>query len=102
MGAEMIECALHQTADVHQQDSTIDKDARAQQKLQKACCLWLTGLSGAGKSTIANLLEKQLFASGRHTYVLDGDNIRRGLNRDLGFSDADRVENMRRAMEVAR
>ena len=80
----------------------INKDARARQKLQKPLCLWLTGLSGAGKSTIANLLEKQLFASGRHTYVLDGDNIRQGLSRDLGFSEADRVENIRRAMEVAR
>ena len=68
----------------------------------EAVCLWLTGLSGAGKSTIANLLEEQLFASGRHTYVLDGDKIRQGLNRDLGFSEDDRVENMRRAMEVAR
>jgi bifunctional enzyme CysN/CysC len=80
----------------------IDKHARARQKLQKPFCLWLTGLSGAGKSTIASFLERQLFLSGRHTYVLDGDNIRRGLNRDLGFSEVDRVENMRRAMEVAR
>lgn len=80
----------------------IDKHARARQKLQKPFCLWLTGLSGAGKSTIASVLERQLFLSGRHTYVLDGDNIRRGLNRDLGFSEVDRVENMRRAMEVAR
>jgi bifunctional enzyme CysN/CysC len=80
----------------------INKDARARQKLQKPLCLWLTGLPGAGKSTIANLLEKQLFACGRHTYILDGDNIRQGLSRDLGFSEADRVENIRRAMEVAR
>ena len=80
----------------------INKDARARQKLQKPFCLWLTGLPAAGKSTIANLLEKQLFSSGRHTYVLDGDNIRQGLNRDLGFSAADRVENIRRATEVAR
>jgi bifunctional enzyme CysN/CysC len=80
----------------------IDKDGRSRQKLEKPLCLWLTGLSGAGKSTIANLLEQHLFLSGRHTYVLDGDNLRRGLNRDLGFSEADRVENMRRAMEVAR
>jgi bifunctional enzyme CysN/CysC len=80
----------------------INKDTRAQQKLQKPLCLWLTGLPGAGKSTIASLLDEQLFTSGKHTYVLDGDNIRRGLSRDLGFSEADRVENIRRAMEVAR
>jgi bifunctional enzyme CysN/CysC len=98
----MIEFALSQAADAPWQVLDIDKDARAQQKLQKPFCLWLTGLSGAGKSTIANLLEKQLFLSGRHTYVLDGDNIRRGLNRDLGFSEADRIENIRRATEVAR
>ena len=98
----MIEFALHHTADTRQRVLDIDKDARARQKLQKPFCLWLTGLSGAGKSTIANLLEKQLFASGRHTYILDGDNIRQGLSRDLGFSAADRVENIRRAMEVAR
>ena len=98
----MIEFALHQTGDVRRRVLNIDKDARARQKLQKPCCLWLTGLSGAGKSTIASLLERQLFASGKHTYILDGDNIRGGLNRDLGFSEADRVENIRRAMEVAR
>ncbi len=97
----MIEFALQHAADIRRQVLDIDKDARARQKLQKPFCLWLTGLSGAGKSTIATLLEKQLFASGRHTYVLDGDNVRRGLNRDLGFSEADRVENIRRAMEVA-
>jgi bifunctional enzyme CysN/CysC len=74
----MIEFALRQTADIRWQVLDIDKDARALQKLQKPFCLWLTGLPGAGKSTIANLLEKQLFASGRHTYVLDGDNIRQG------------------------
>jgi bifunctional enzyme CysN/CysC len=97
-------CSMGQdfAADVRWQFLDIDKDARAQQKLQKPFCLWLTGLSGAGKSTIAKLLEKQLFASGRHTYILDGDNIRQGLNRDLGFSEADRVENIRRAREVAR
>jgi len=98
----MIEFALRQADDIRPQVSDIDKDARARQKLQKPFCLWLTGLSAAGKSTIANLLEKQLFASGRHTYILDGDNMRHGLNRDLGFSEADRVENIRRAMEVAR
>jgi bifunctional enzyme CysN/CysC len=98
----MIEFALRQADGIRPQILDIDKDARARQKVQKPFCLWLTGLSGAGKSTIANLLEKKLFASRKHTYILDGDNIRRGLSRDLGFSEADRVENIRRAMEVAR
>ena len=70
--------------------------------LHKPACLWFTGLSGSGKSTLANLLEKRLNAEGRHTYLLDGDNIRHGLNRDLGFTEADRVENIRRVAEVAR
>jgi bifunctional enzyme CysN/CysC len=94
--------ALRPAPDIRWQVLAVDKGARAEQKLQKPLCLWLTGLSGAGKSTIANLLEKQLFASGRHTYILDGDNIRHGLSRDLGFTEADRWENVRRAMEVAR
>jgi bifunctional enzyme CysN/CysC len=98
----MIELALRRAAETSRQIPDIDKDARALQKLQKPFCLWLTGLPGAGKSTIANLLEKELFARGRHTYILDGDNIRQGLSRDLGFTEADRVENIRRAMEVAR
>jgi bifunctional enzyme CysN/CysC len=98
----MINFALREAAGIRWQAFDVNKDARARQKLQKPFCLWLTGLPGAGKSTIANLLEKQLFASGRHTYILDGDKIRQGLNRDLGFSEEDRVENMRRAMEVAR
>jgi bifunctional enzyme CysN/CysC len=98
----MIELARSRAADLRRQVLDVNKGARARQNLQKPFCLWLTGLPGAGKSTIANLLEKQLFASGRHTYVLDGDKIRQGLNRDLGFSEADRVENIRRAMEVAR
>ena len=98
----MIEFAHRRADDIRWQVSDINKDVRARQKLQKPFCLWLTGLPGAGKSTIANLLERHLFASGRHTYILDGDNIRQGLNRDLGFSEADRVENIRRAMEVAR
>lgn len=80
----------------------IDKEARARQNLQKPACLWFTGLPAAGKSTIANLLEKCLYAMGRHTYVLDGDNIRHGLNKDLGFSEGDRVENIRRITEVSR
>src|ERR1700733_2928762 len=98
----MTKFAFRREADISRQVSDINKDTRARQKLQKPLCLWLTGLSGAGKSTIANLLEKQLFATGRHIYVLDGDNIRHGLSRDLGFTEADRVENIRRAMEVAR
>jgi bifunctional enzyme CysN/CysC len=98
----MTKFAFRQAADIGCQVLDIDKEARARQKRQKPLCLWLTGLPGAGKSTIANLLEKQLFASGRHIYVLDGDNIRHGLSRDLGFTEADRVENIRRAMEVAR
>jgi bifunctional enzyme CysN/CysC len=80
----------------------IDKNARAKQKLQQPVCLWLTGLPAAGKSTIANALEKRFFAAGRHTYLLDGDDIRLGLNNDLGFSEADRIENIRRVSEVAR
>ena len=74
---------------------------RAEQKLQRPCVLWFTGLSGAGKSTVANLVEQRLFEHGRHTYLLDGDNVRHGLNKDLGFSDDDRVENIRRVSEVA-
>ncbi len=93
---------LRRPAAIRWQALDVNKEARAKQKLQRPFCLWLTGLSGAGKSTVANLLEKQLFASGRHTYILDGDNIRHGLSRDLGFTEADRVENIRRAMEVAR
>jgi bifunctional enzyme CysN/CysC len=80
----------------------IDKRSRAKQKNQKAAALWLTGLSASGKSTIASMLERRLHSSGSHTYVLDGDNMRFGLNRDLGFSDRDRVENIRRVAEVAR
>lgn len=79
----------------------VDKQARAAAKGQRPCIVWLTGLSGAGKSTIANLVEKRLLALGRHTYILDGDNVRKGLNSDLGFTDTDRVENGRRVAEVA-
>jgi bifunctional enzyme CysN/CysC len=84
------------------QELSINKAARATLKEQKPCVLWFTGLSGAGKSTIANALEKRLHAMGRHTYLLDGDNVRHGLNKDLGFTDADRVENIRRVAEAAR
>lgn len=84
------------------QTLSVSKAARASIKRQQPRCIWLTGLSGSGKSTIADLLEQKLHALGRHTYTLEGDNVRRGLNRDLGFADADRVENIRRVAEVAR
>jgi bifunctional enzyme CysN/CysC len=102
IGAGMIDFSLRRAANVHWQALDVDKRARARQKLQSPICLWFTGLPGSGKSTIANLLEKRLFAAGKHTYILDGDNIRHGLNRDLGFSEADRVENIRRVTEVAK
>ncbi|MBV9756652.1 MAG: adenylyl-sulfate kinase, partial [Alphaproteobacteria bacterium] len=87
---------------VHWQALSVDKTARSRQKGQHAAVVWFTGLSGAGKSTIANLVEQKLHAEGRHTYVLDGDNVRHGLNRDLGFTEADRVENIRRIAETAK
>jgi bifunctional enzyme CysN/CysC len=102
MGAGMLDFALRRASNIHKQSLEINKEARASQKLQRPQCIWLTGLSGSGKSTIANLLEKRLHAEGRHTYLLDGDNVRHGLNRDLGFTEADRVENIRRVSEVAR
>jgi len=102
VGAGMIDYPLRRDANLHWQTLAVDKAARAAIKLQMPRCVWLTGLSGAGKSTIASLLEKRLHAMGRHTYVLDGDNVRHGLNRDLGFTEADRVENIRRVAEVAR
>ena len=102
VGAGMLQAALRPAQDVHWQALDVSRANRSVQKNQQACVLWFTGLSGAGKSTIANLVEKRLFAMGRHTYLLDGDNIRHGLNRDLGFTDADRVENIRRVGEVAR
>ena len=102
VGAGMIDFALRRASNIHWQGLDVDRAARAMLKHQKPRCLWLTGLSGSGKSTIANLLEKRLFAMGRHTYILDGDNVRHGLNRDLGFTEADRVENIRRVAEVAK
>lgn len=87
---------------LHWQSMALNKASRSSQKLQVPRCIWFTGLSGAGKSTIANGLERRLFALGRHTYMLDGDNVRHGLNRDLGFADQDRVENIRRVAEVAK
>jgi bifunctional enzyme CysN/CysC len=102
VGAGLLQSALATGGNVRWQMLDVDKENRAAQKGQKAGVVWFTGLSGAGKSTIANLVEKKLFGLGRHTYLLDGDNVRHGLNRDLGFNDADRVENIRRVAEVAK
>jgi bifunctional enzyme CysN/CysC len=102
VGAGMIRFALRRAQNIHWQALDVSKESRAAAKGQKPAVLWFTGLSGSGKSTIANLVEKKLQAMGRHTYILDGDNVRHGLSRDLGFTDADRVENIRRVAEVAR
>ncbi len=102
VGAGMIEFSLRRAQNVHWQALEIDRKARASLKHQKPCILWFTGLSGSGKSTVANLVEQQLHDLGRHTYILDGDNVRHGLNKDLGFTDADRVENIRRVGETAK
>jgi bifunctional enzyme CysN/CysC len=101
-GAGMIAFGLRRASNIHWQALTIGREQRAAQKGQAPAVLWLTGLSGAGKSTIADIIEKKLLAEGRHTMLLDGDNVRHGLNRDLGFTDADRVENIRRVGEVAK
>ncbi len=102
VGAGMIRYGLRRAENVHWQALSIDRGARAAMKHQRPCCMWFTGLSGSGKSTLANLLERRLHAMGRHTYILDGDNVRHGLNRDLGFAEPDRVENIRRVAEVAK
>jgi len=102
VAAGMIRGPLRRADNIHWQALDVDRKARAAIKHQRPKVLWFTGFSGSGKSTIANLLERKLHAAGRHTYMLDGDNVRHGLNRDLGFTDADRVENIRRVAEVAR
>ncbi|RMF70502.1 MAG: sulfate adenylyltransferase subunit CysN, partial [Alphaproteobacteria bacterium] len=102
VAAGMIDFALRRAHNIHWQALDVTKRARAALKGQKPAVLWFTGLSGSGKSTIANLVEKRLHALGRHSYLLDGDNVRHGLNKDLGFTEADRVENIRRVAEVAR
>jgi bifunctional enzyme CysN/CysC len=102
IGMGLIDFALRRASNIHWQSLEVSRAARSSLKSQKAAVIWFTGLSGSGKSTIATALEKRLYSLGRHTYVLDGDNVRHGLNRDLGFTDADRVENIRRVAEVAR
>jgi bifunctional enzyme CysN/CysC len=102
VGSGRIVFALRRASNIHWQKLEIDRAARAGLKGQRPCCLWFTGLSGSGKSTVASLIEKRLHALGRHTYVLDGDNVRHGLNKDLGFSPEDRTENIRRIGEVAK
>ena len=102
VGAGVIDYALRRAQNVHWQAVDVNQSVRARQKGQAPKCVWLTGLSGSGKSTIANLAEKKLVTMGHHTYLLDGDNVRHGLNRDLGFTETDRIENIRRVGEVAR
>ena len=102
VGMGLINFALRRASNIHRQAMDISKDLRASMKGQKPVILWFTGLSGAGKSTVANLVEQELAQLGKHTYTLDGDNVRHGLNNDLGFTDADRVENIRRVGEVAK
>ena len=101
VGAGLLHFALRRSDNVHWQALDVNKQARAEMKGQRPCIVWFTGLSGAGKSTVSNGLEKRLHALGCHTYLLDGDNVRHGLNKDLGFTEADRVENVRRVAEVA-
>ncbi|MEM9569965.1 MAG: sulfate adenylyltransferase subunit CysN [Pseudomonadota bacterium] len=102
VGLGLLDFALRRAGNIHWQALDVDRAALATQKEQKPAVLWFTGLSGSGKSTIANALQQKLFAMGKHTFVLDGDNVRHGLNRDLGFTDADRVENIRRVSNVAK
>ncbi len=102
VGAGMLHFALRRSDNIHMQATDVDKEKRSELKQQKSCVIWFTGLSGSGKSTVANVVERKLANMGQHTYLLDGDNVRHGLNKDLGFTDADRVENIRRIGEVAK
>ena len=102
VAAGMLHFSLRRAQNVHWQALDVTRELRAELKHQKPAVLWLTGFSGSGKSTIANLVEKKLVSLGRHTLLLDGDNIRHGLNKDLGFTQADRIENIRRIGEVAK
>jgi bifunctional enzyme CysN/CysC len=102
VAAGMLNFALRRALNIHRQHLEVGRATHSALKGQKPAVLWFTGLSGAGKSTIANAVEKKLAARGRHTFLLDGDNVRHGLNRDLGFTDADRIENIRRVGEVAK
>jgi len=102
VGIGIIDFALRRSTNISWHQTTVDHAARARAHNHQPCVVWFTGLSGSGKSTVANALEQKLHSEGRHTYLLDGDNVRHGLCRDLGFTDADRVENIRRVAEVAR
>ena len=102
IGAGVIDFALRRAQNISWHETNINQETRSKTKHQKPCVLWFTGLSGSGKSTIADELEKQLYELGKHTMLLDGDNVRHGLNKDLGFTDKDRVENIRRVAEVAK
>jgi bifunctional enzyme CysN/CysC len=102
VAAGMIAFGLRRSSNIHPERLAIDKEARARLKHQRPGVVWFTGLPGSGKSTIARMVENKLHSAGYHTYMLDGDNVRHGLNRDLGFTDADRVENIRRVGEVAK